>query len=605
MKKLLYPLVLLMFLVIPVSCFAKEESSDIILGSAETDEMSFELISLSEGPEGGLNGVLRCTNPKDQASSVRCSRIFVNDVIFYVGTGFSGIWTSSIPSKESLDVEFSITELFSPGSSDSSGEDDEAAMSLKDPIGFLEISEIKSLSFVVNADDPENEFVTIDLTKPVPYQSFADLSEGKDTVTVFEDDRFCMRLERIGIIEEGITLSVIAENKTDQKQTYYLDGAVVNDETYFEPGNVNLSTFDLYAGSKGQRYVGLTPFEGFRSPFTPGPDGEEQSLFNTMRFSILYENPETGEIERSNVMISLPEPLELEINETEGAESAAIHQGKKEAAAKEIDVSCEKEGINLPPVFEMSIGLPEDAGDQRESITLTFNEALTEDDYNSFVNVFAVIQLRSTDPEWLKDNEDCMLVRPLAKVKMHPDGEGGLAGIYSGLVLNAGEEHFIIPLIEDGSGEEILKAESGFGLTLNTDECFRILEERHSAFTGVLRLNPEIHYQENKALLADYSVTGERNKAEVDLTDWPVSRFSQISNGISAMYQYWQPDENGFYDTLTSFEYHEGDLIYPTNHVTVPLNFVPYTEVIGENDVVTVSYEFIFTDGSTLRINLD
>ena len=53
---------------------------------------------------------------------------------------------------------------------------------------------------------------------------------------------------------------------------------------------------------------------------------------------------------------------------------------------------------------------------------MTFNEALTEDDYNSFENVFAVIQLRSTDPEWLKDNEDCMLVRPLAKVKMHPDG---------------------------------------------------------------------------------------------------------------------------------------------------------------------------------------
>ena len=605
MKKKHTSAFILLFLMISVSCFAEERSSNEVPCYAETGEMSFELLSLSEGAEGGLNGILRCTNLKNEISSLSCSMILVNDIVFYNGTGFSGILKSLIQPKESFEVEFSITELFSIDVSDDYGENEgETAMVLKDPLGFLGVSEIKSISFLVNAVDPENEFFTFELPEPMPYRSFADLHEENDTVTAFEDEYISMRLERIGIIEDEIALSVILENKTNQKLTCYLDGAFANNEAYFEPKKVNMSTFDLYAGSKGQRCIGLTPFDGFISPFESGPEREQQSFLQSLCFSVFYEVPKTGKIEMSNVTISLPEPLEFDLYEDENSIPAAVDQEKKETAAKLFNVTCEKEKIIQPELFKTEIGLPEDAADQRLIIPLAFNEALTDEDYSSFESVYAIIQLRNTDPKWHEEEmEDCMLVRPVARVKLYPDGEGGLIGIYSGLVLTAGADHFILTLEEDGSGEDILTAQSG--LRLNTAECFRMLGKDHSLFSGNLLLETEINYQEGKAVLADYSVIAERNEKEVDLTDWPISRFSEISSGSSGMYRFWRPDDYGFYDMLTSFRYNEEDLLYPVNNENVSLNFIPYTEVIGEYDEITVSYELNFTDGTTFRIHVD
>ena len=62
--------------------------------------------------------------------------------------------------------------------------------------------------------------------------------------------------------------------------------------------------------------------------------------------------------------------------------------------------------------------------------------------------------------------------------------------------------------------------------------------------------------------------------------------------------------EQGLYEEKTSFRAHSGDLDpYIINNETVPLKFVPFSEVMDPNDETAVSYVLKFKDGSVYRTN--
>ena len=602
-----FTLVLLLFMIIPVICLADEEPAGEALGSASYDEMTFELISLKEGPEGGLDGILRCTNLTDQAVSLIASKCTVNDICFHNGIGFGGIWTA-IPSKESLEVEFSIADRISMEDSDETGEE---YMILKDPLGFFGEKEISSISFFLlhpmSVSGRETETVHIELTEPFSYESFSDLSEENDTVPAFEDERICIRIVRMGVIEDMAAMSVLLENKTDQDQIYDMDGFIINDAANFEALNENLAHISLKAGTKEYRHIGLgMPSGGYVSPFKPKKEDEQQTFLASLKFGMIHEDPDTQDLHVSDIKISLPEPLYFRPDESDEDISPADEQEKGETPATLTEVICEEEADDQPPLFEAGIGLPENAADQRLVLSLTFNTPLTEDEYNDIESVYAIIQLRNTDPEWLNDieEENGMLVRPVSRVLLHPDGKGGFGGVYSGLVPTAGDSHLILPMEEDGLGEDVISVHSLNDAKLGADERFNVCTDDHQTLEGTLHLDVEIRYQDGQAVLSDYSVIAEK-EGDRNLTKWPISRFAYISNGSSGMYRYWQPDQYGFYDMLTQLRYQYEDMSYPISNETVCIDFVPFNEIIGENDEITSSYEINFYDGTVLRLHFD
>ena len=598
---------------------AEAADAAVIYDQAQDDEMEYKLVRLTENDQGGLTGTLHCRNLTDHAVSRSFTDIGVNNVLLDWGHGFSGMSFNLAPGEE-CDADFSTEDFYRYISPDDPSK--QKVMLLKDPPGYFGVTEIDTLSFFYSGGvfEQEKDPVCIRLSEPLPYTSHADQSEETDSVKLYEDDRICAELDRVGIFSDFFTLAMILENKTAQSQTFYLSGMLVNSTAPFKNDRIDGACFTLKPGMKEHYYLYFEQDDESyeKALYHREESTEPQKMLETIRFAILLEDAESQNPEVHDVTLKLPEPVDFILGNAAAADSSgtdieavadspAANPEVTEIAANRFEAACEDESDQSAPLFAEKIGLPEDAAEQRLLIPLSFGQPWTDEMYNELESAVAVIQLRATDPEWQEDAEGGMYVRPIAQIQMHPDGEGGFYGVYSGLVLTAGDDgRFVIPVEEDGLGEEQVAAQPLSGIILNTDRRFNELSDRQTGLYGRVKFDAAIDYGTGNAMLTDLSIITANYKTNEDseLAAWPISRFDNLYNGAVRCYKKWMLIEQGLYEEKTSFRAHSGDLDpYIINNETVPLKFVPFSEVMDPNDETTVSYVLKFKDGSVYRTN--
>ena len=571
--------------------------------SEQSAAMEYELVSLEEGSQGGLEGVLHCKNPADRTLQTYLEGIAVNDAIYF-GKG-SGLQVGDVrfitlDSGEECDLPFSIDSSIGIRTSPDSTTPDN--MVLNDPLGFFGVTQIQSVTVFTDTlgGDEDPDPVRIELTDPLPYKSFAGLSEAEAVARVFENESICVELEKIGTRRGQIILSMIFENRTDRKQTCYVSGMTVNQTAPFKKDGIDSSGWMLEPKMKAHCFLFyVQEDDSILNAYRKGEEGTpQQETLETLQFSIIVEAEDTKELKVGDITLTPSQPMALFPEEDETG-------GIAEITPAMAALLCESESDSAAPLFASAIKMRENAIEERVTIPLRFATAWTEEDYADIESAVAAIQLVATDPEWQEDSKDGMFVRTIAQVALHPDGEGGFAGIYSGFLLAAGDDHrIILPLEEDGLGETVVAATPVSSVSLSADRRFNAFGSKTTgSLSGKVDFAVTIDYTDNSAEISELSVTGDDN-AKRDLTGWPLSRFEYLSS--SSGYRKWVCTSDVFYEPGTSFRARSEAMSgYEMNNASIPLEFIPYTDAVGQYDVVTVSYVFTFTDGSVLRLNYD